>query len=277
MTGYNIKMENTEKLKSEFRYNTIDKSSALPYYVQLKELIRDKIEHGEWKPGDQLPSEPDLCNMFDISRTVIRQALKELTYEGLIYREKGKGTFIAEPKIVERLVSDLTGFFQDMTELGYKPHSRVLKQELITASPKITKLLDLPPVSEVVELTRLRFVDDEPIALVTTYIPYKLCPKVISADFSNQSLYSFLEKEGGLIIARGRRIIEAVPANSYEAELLNVMTGVPLILLDSVSYLADGTPVEYYHALHRGDRARFSVELLRYQPPMGTGIELVKE
>jgi len=198
MTGYNIKMENTEKLKSEFRYNAIDKSSALPYYVQLKELIRDKIEHGEWKPGDQLPSEPDLCNMFDISRTVIRQALKELTYEGLIYREKGKGTFIAEPKIVERLVSDLTGFFQDMTELGYKPHSRVLKQELITASPKITKLLDLPPVSEVVELTRLRFVDDEPIALVTTYIPYKLCPKVISADFSNQSLYSFLEKEGGL-------------------------------------------------------------------------------
>ncbi|HAF62166.1 MAG TPA: GntR family transcriptional regulator, partial [Anaerolineaceae bacterium] len=268
-----METENLDKSYPELRYDSINRSSALPYYVQLKELIRDKIEHGEWKPGDQLPSEPDLCEMFGISRTVIRQALKELTYEGLIYREKGKGTFIAEPKIVERLVSDLTGFFQDMTDRGYKPYSRVLRQELTTASQKIAKLLDLPQGSEVIELSRLRFVEDEPITLVTTFLPYKLCPNVLTADLSHQSLYSFLEKECGFIIARGRRIIEAVPANAYEAELLNVETGVPLILLDSVSYLADGTPIEYYHALHRGDRARFSVELMRYQPPMGTGIE----
>ena len=92
----------------------IDKNSPLPYYIQLKEILKGYIENGDWKTGSQIPSEPDLCEIFDISRTVVRQALKELTYEGLLVREKGRGTFVAEPKISEGLIQELTGFYQDM-------------------------------------------------------------------------------------------------------------------------------------------------------------------
>jgi GntR family transcriptional regulator len=106
-------------------------------------------------------------------------------------------------------------------------------------------------------------VNGEPIVLVTTYLPYIICPGLLEADLRQQSLYKFIEAECGLFIVRGRRTIEAVPANEYEAQLLQVEKGAPLILLDSVSYLEDGTPAEYYHAVHRGDRSRFEVELVR--------------
>jgi GntR family transcriptional regulator len=243
--------------------SAIDKTSPVPYYAQLKEAIREKIERGEWKAGDQIPSEPELCRIFAVSRTVIRQALKDLTYEDLIVREKGKGTFVAEPKISESLFQNLTGFYQDMQERGQAPSSKVLKQELVPASLKVARYLSLSPGAPVIEIQRLRFVQGEPIILVTTYLPYALCPKLLQVDLSRRSLYQFIEEECGLLIFRGRRVIEAVAANENEAQLLQVPEGAPMILINSISFLADGTPLEYYHAIHRGDRSRFEVELLR--------------
>jgi GntR family transcriptional regulator len=243
--------------------SAIDRSSPIPYYIQLKDTIREKIERGEWKAGDQIPSEPDLCLMFNVSRTVIRQALKDIAYEGLIVREKGKGTFVAEPKISESLIQNLTGFYQDMQDRGHTPVSKVLKQEVIPANPKVAKYLSLAAGALVIEIQRLRFVQGEPIVLVTTYLPYSLCPKLMQIDLTNRSLYKFIEEECNLFISRGQRVIEAVAANDHEAQLLQVPEGAPLILINSVSYLSDGTPIEYYHAIHRGDRSRFEVELLR--------------
>lgn len=250
---------------NEMKYpaTPIERDSLIPYYIQVKEALREGIERGDWKSGDQLPGEAELCRMFDVSRTVIRQALQEMKYEGLIVRAKGKGTFIAEPKVVESLVQKLTGFYQDMVERGHNPVTQVLKQRLIPANPKVAAHLGLPPRTPVIEIERLRFVQDEPIVLVTTYLPYALCPEVLEADLSNQSLYAFFEEQCGVTIARGRRTLEAVLANEYEARLLEIKKRAPLILLDSVSYLSDGTPIEYYHALHRGDRSRFEVELVR--------------
>jgi GntR family transcriptional regulator len=241
----------------------VDHTSPLPYYAQVKEVISGRIERGEWKPGDQLPGEPELCTMFDVSRTVIRQALNELAYEGLIVRSKGKGTFVAQPKIMEGLVQRLTGFYQDMAELGHPPVSRVLKQELAPASAKIARLLRLEPGADVIEIERQRSVREEPMVLVTTILPYARCPQVLQADLTRQSLYSFMERECGIVIVRGHRTMEAVPANQREADLLQVSLGAPLMLLDSVSFLEDGTPIEYYHALHRGDRSRFEAVLVR--------------
>jgi len=249
--------------------SVIDKESPIPYYLQLREALRERIRHGEWKPGDQLPGESESCQMFDVSRTVIRQALQELISEGLIVRKKGKGTFVAEPKIGESLVQRLTGFHQDMAERGYTPISRVLRQRTVPADQKVAHYLNLAPGTLVIEVERLRFIEGEPIVLVTTFLPYDACPRLAQLDLTHQSLYQFLENECGLLIVRGRRTIEAVPANEYAAELLQVEKEAPLILLDSVSYLADGTPIEYYRALHRGDRARFEVELIRIREQGG--------
>lgn len=242
---------------------TIDRSSYLPLYAQVMDAIQSHIESGNMAPGDQLPGEPELCRMFDVSRTVIRQALRELEQEELIVRLKGKGTFVAEPKIRESLVEELTGFYQDMQAKGHAPVSTVLKQEIVAAPRRIAAFLQTKIGTAVIQVDRVRFLDGEPIVLVSTYLPYELCPKLLKADLTQASLYAFLQEEYGIEIARGHRTLEAVAATEEEATLLEVEEGDPLVLIDSVSYLTDGTPIEYYHALHRGDRSRFEVELIR--------------
>ena len=256
------------------RFRTIDFESYIPYYIQLIDVLKEKISKGDWKPGDRIPSEPELCQTYGVSRTVVRQALGEIERDGMIIRRKGKGTFVAEPKIMESLVQKLTGFYQDMVDRGYTPITKVLTHEVQPASPKIANYLGLAPGTPVFCIERLRFVEDVPIVLVTTYIPYQLCPRLGEYDLSNLSLYSILEKEFGLMISRGRRTIEAVAANKREAQLLRVEESDPLLLLNSVSYLEDGTPLEFYHAVHRGDRSRFEVELLRIQNTPGRPIIL---
>jgi GntR family transcriptional regulator len=241
----------------------IDFDSPIPFYIQLMDLLRENISGGQWKLGDQLPGEHALCETYEVSRTVVRQALRELELEGLIYRRKGKGSFVSQPKISGGLAQKLTGFYQDMAERGSRPISQVLRQAVTPAPVKVAQQLQIDQGAPVVELQRLRFVEKEPIVLVTSYLPHARCPGLENVDLTEQSLYAYLENNYGLIMATGRRFIEAVAADEYEAELLHVEVGTPLILLDSISLLEDNTPIEYYHALHRGDRSRLEVALVR--------------
>jgi GntR family transcriptional regulator len=256
LSAYDAKIEQAVNHKINF-------SSPIPFYVQLLDLLRGDIKQGVWQPGDQLPGEHSLCEVYDVSRTVVRQALGSLEAEGLIVRRKGKGAFVAEPKIVESLAQKLTGFHQDMRERGLDPVSHVLVQAVIPAPPNIARHLEISAGVSVVQICRLRFIQNEPIVLVTSYLPHSLCPGLEDVDLREQSLYTCLEGTYGLVIARGRRRMEAIAADDHEAELLKIPAGAPLLLLDSVSYLEDNTPLEYYHAVHRGDRSQFEVELVR--------------
>lgn len=242
---------------------SVNRNDYVPYYIQVKNALLAQIESGTWQQGDQLPGESELCRAFDVSRTVIRQALREMDHEGYIRREKGKGTFVHKAKISQGLAQKLTGFHRDMAERGETPITRVLRQGLVPANSKVASQLHLEPGDQVIELQRLRGVGDEFFVLVTTYLSYTICPAVLHTDFSNRSLYTFLEEDLGLTITHGQRTLEAVLANDYEANLLQIQKGDPLILLDSVVYLDDGRPIEYFRALHRGGRARFEVDLIR--------------
>lgn len=252
---------------------SINFDSHIPYYLQLMDILREKVQQAEWVPGNQIPGEQDLCEQYQVSRTVVRQALRELEFEGVISRQKGKGTFISLPKISEGLVQKLTGFYQDMVERGLKPGTQVLHQNVISSNDKIAHFLNIKSGEKVIDIQRLRFINDEPIQLVTTYIPFDICPSLASVDLSNRSLYEYLEKECGICLAKGHRYIEAVLANDYEASLLGIERGDPLLLLDSVSFSENGQPIEYYHALHRGDRSRFEVELVRLRESNATPMD----
>jgi GntR family transcriptional regulator len=253
----------SEASRDIFSNLQIDSAKPIPYHAQVYDALEKLISNGSLRVGEQLPGEPKLCLLFGVSRTVIRQALEQLLRDGRITRVMGKGTFVAEPKIHEGLVGSLTGFYEDMIRQGYLPVSKTLKQQRIPATKKIASLLKIEPGASVIEIRRVRYVNDVPIQLVTTYLPETLCPSALQADLTHQSLYAYLEKECGLRIASGKRIIEAVLANKEESKLLEIAVGSPLIMLDSVSCLENGTPLEYYHAVHRSDRASFEVNLFR--------------
>ena len=244
----------------------IDHNSPVPYYYQLEEWFREQLASGALQPGQQIPSEAELCQAFRVSRTVVRQALDDLVNEGLLYRRKGKGTFVAKPKIRESLVQKLTGFYQDMVDRGFTPVTHVLEQTVVPASKLLAERLSIPVGDQVIKIDRLRFINNEPLVFVTTYIPYTICPGLLHEDLTNQSLYAVLEEKYGLEIVRGRRTLEAVAASEQDAALLEISPGAPIVLLKSVSYLRDGRPVEYYEAKHRGDRSQFEVELIRVRP-----------
>jgi GntR family transcriptional regulator len=243
----------------------IDKNSPIPYYVQLKEVLLRYIEVTQMQADTQLPGEHELCHIFDLSRTVIRQTLSVLEQEGRIVRRKGKGAFIASRKITESLVQKLTGFHQDMSAKKTPPVSKILNMKVIDSDELISEKLKIAISTDVLLIERLRYVNDEPIVLVSTFLPYSLCKGVEKEDLTNQSLYELLETKYNLVIARGERTIEAVMPTKKQCKLLNIEANIPLIKLDSISYLGNGIPLEYYFAYHRADKSRFKVELVRVE------------
>jgi GntR family transcriptional regulator len=245
---------------------TIDRASPVPYYHQLKELLRDEIVGGRWPAGVQIPSEPELCRTLDVSRTVVRQALGDLGNEGLLRRRKGLGTFVAEPKIHGRLVQSLTGFHDDMTAQGRVPRTRVLDQRVMPAPKVVAGELGVPTGTPVVMIERVRSVDGDPIVHVTTYLPHARVPGLEDVDLTDSSLYQTLAARYGLEIQRGRRMLESIAATSAWARELDLESGDPVLFLRSVTYTADDQAIEYYEARHRGDRTVLAVDLVR-QPP----------
>ena len=225
------------------------------------------MDAGQWKIGDQLPSEAELEQVYSVSRTVVRQALTVLTNEGLIDRRKGKGTFVAERKYTPALFETLASFYDEMAARGHPPVSKILTLRSEPAARDAAKALKLPEGASVIKLRRLRFVNDTPVVLSTSFLPHTLCPALLEEDLSQASLYRFLETKYGFEIATGIRRIEAVAAGRDDAHMLKIRTGAPLLVVQSTTYLRDGQPLEFSISKHRADRTQFETHLIRSPRP----------
>jgi GntR family transcriptional regulator len=237
----------------------------IPLHYQLSELLHQEIEAGRWKVEEQIPVEEELCAYFSLSRTTVRKALDALVNVGLLRREKGRGTFVAEPKLVEGLVNRPVGFFDDMTERGIHVVSQVLDFRQTQPPPTVARELELKPGATVTVIERLRSINNVPVVIAFSYVPYELCPNLLQEDFTSTGLYTVLREKYGYKIASAKRFVEAVAANDREAQLLEVKRGSPLLMIESTVYLEDGRPIDYFKATHRGDRLRLIIETNRYE------------
>jgi GntR family transcriptional regulator len=240
----------------------IDRNSPVPYYFQLSTFAELQIKSRRWRAGELLPGEQELCDRLGISRTVVRQAIADLETKGLVLKQNGKRTMIAFPKYEGGLMQSLRGFYEDVRGRGQTPSTRVLEFKVMPATAEVAEALRVQEGDPVIMLDRLRSLDGVPEVLVVTFIPERLCSALVREDLSNQSLYELLARKFGLRIARGIRTIEAVLLNRRDASLLDVKSGSPALLLKSIGLLEDNTPLEYFIAKHRGDRAKFHVQLV---------------
>ena len=238
----------------------IDRSLPIPFYYQLREILRGEIIAGRWAVNSKLPSERELCDRYGVSRPTVREAIEALINEGLLRSEKGRGTFVAEPKIVEGLLQSPHGFTDAMSAQGVPFSTRVLKLELEAASIHVARALHIAEGAPVVVLERLRSIFDVPVLIVTSFLLERFHAALVASDLTTVSLYQLLRSRHGMTMARATRFMEAVAANREQAVLLNVHPGVPLMLIESITYTADGMPFEYFRAQHRGDRTRFQVD-----------------
>jgi GntR family transcriptional regulator len=245
----------------------IDRSSPVPLYHQLKQILLADIRQKPLQPGDRLPGDHELCLSYDVSRTVVRQALTELEYAGVIERIKGRGTFVTRPKVTEGLAQSLTGLFEDAAARGSHLRSEVRRLEVLTADPQVAEQLQVEVGHPVIHIERLRFVDEVPWVLTVTHLPGEVAPGLVQEDLREQSLYVLLEQKYGVALARGRRVIEAATAPADLADSLGIRQGDPVLVLRSLSFDAADHPVESFVAFHRGDRSRMEVDLTRSPGP----------
>ena len=237
----------------------LDKTGTVPIYSQVKEFVREKIEAGVWPSGTLIPSERDFCEQFGISRMTVRQALGELVSEGLVVREKGKGTFVALPRLRQRLTR-LSGFSDDMHARGKQPGATLLSIRLVPAKPSAARALGILPHEEIVVIERLRLADGEPLAIETSHLHFAGVEGLIGRDHV-ASLYQLLRDEFGVHPTRAEQEIEASWATTREEELLRLEHAAPVLRTRRTTYDAHGRPFEYAEAVYRGDRYTFFAEL----------------
>lgn len=235
----------------------------IPLYYQLMQLFRQQIEEGRFQPGDAFPSENDICLEYGISRPTVRQALNELAKEGLLHRIKGKGTFVSAPKIEQDFMQKLMSFTEEMRQKGFKNTTKVLSLNVMPATKTVAAHLGLTVDEPVFCLERLRFINDEPIVVVTTYLPQKNCPTLDKRDLTDASLYETLDKQFGINVSRAKRILEVDAATEEDADLLQVEEGAPLQLSRTVAWNQYEKPIEFSIARYRGDRSQFVIDLYR--------------
>lgn len=241
--------------------SAIDPNSPLPLYYQIKEHLLKLIQTGALQPNDLLPAETQLAAGYGVNRLTVRQAISELVNEGLLVRRQGVGTFVAEPKL-HPSHARLLSFSQRMAQLGRKASSEVLEAETLPAPFDVAQHLDLAEGTPVHKLVRLRLADGQPLMIETAYLPAAIAPDLLSQDLSG-SLYRVLTEVYGIIPKEADQFIEPVLVREWEANILDVATGQPALMIDTTVHGADGRIIEFSRAIMRGKLARLYFHVSR--------------
>lgn len=231
-------------------------------HEQISEWLRDQIERGAYQPDEQLPSESQLGERFDVSRITVRRALQTLEGEGLIYRHQGLGSFVAQTRVHQGLVR-LTDFIEDMQQAGLDASSRVLHFDNEPAGASIASSLEIDEGQMVARLDRLRLGNGEPMAFDRTWLPLYYAQLLGGHDLTSESIYGLLESEYGIPVLRGHFRIEAVNADDEVAQHLTVPPGRALLLIERLSFTTGDKRVYFQRRFYRCDRVAYELELER--------------
>jgi len=238
----------------------LKREAPTPLYLQLKNALAADIDSGRYKPHERLMSERELGEKFKVSRMTVRQALTEMTHEGILYTQAGKGTYVSELKIKQEL-ERLTGFSQDMAARGSIASGRVLEARIIPATLSLAAIFSVPANAELVLLSRLRLSDNIPLAIEVAYLLHQVCPGILDFDFSKESLYNILSTRYHTSLVRAEQTMESGLASPQEIELLQTTSPAPVLRIERLSYNEQNTLVEFVVSVYRGDRYKFHTTL----------------
>ena len=240
---------------------TLNPNSKIPLYHQLYTLLQEKIRSAAWKPGDMIPPESELVTTYGISRVTVRKVLDMLVSEGLLLRERGRGSFVAHPKL-EHGMTRIVSFTDDMKQRGLTPRTRIIFSGLVPATPEIAQRLKIQVGEELARIDRLRLADEEPMCVEESFLVHRHIPGILTYDFSVNSLREVKEKRYGIQWSRAMQTIQAIPAPLQIARLLSIRPGAPLLYFDRVTFSQDEIPMEYLRVFYRADRYVLHNELI---------------
>jgi GntR family transcriptional regulator len=231
-------------------------------YSRVESVLAGEIADRVLKVGDQLPTEDILIARFEVSRITIRRAIQNLVGRGLVEIRRGKGTFVAAPKMTQEL-TQLSGFVEDMHAAGRKPTARVIGKEVVTADTTVASHLALTKGERVVRIRRVRLADGVPLSFDETFLPLEIGKKIITNNLKVEPIFSLLERKYDIPLIEAEYKLEAVAAEAEVASALRVRQGSPIFRIERTSYTRGNRPVDYEKLYYRGDLVRFMTRLTR--------------
>jgi GntR family transcriptional regulator len=245
------------------RYNAFMSSAQDSLlYSRVETVLASEIADGDLRVGDQLPTEDNLISRFGVSRITVRRAIQNLVSRGLVEIRRGKGTFVAAPKITQEL-TELSGFVEDMHALGRKPTARVISKEIVNADATVASQLALTKGEHVVRIRRVRLADGIPLSFDETYLPLEIGKKIITNNLKAEPIFSLLERKYDVPLIEAEYKLDAAPAEAEVAAALRVKQRSPIFRIERTSYSTGGRPVDYERLHYRGDLVRFVTRLVR--------------
>jgi GntR family transcriptional regulator len=243
---------------------SINPNDILPRYYQLVEILRENIADGTYKAHQPIPSERQLETIYSVSRTTIRQAIDLLVRQGFLYREHGRGTFVS-PQKLQKGISELTSFSEDMKQRGLEPGQKILEVGYIEPPENVCQHLELPEdCQRVLRIERLRLGDGVPMGIQTSYYNLPEGQTITLQDLEeNGSIYRILQEKFHLIPTEADETLEVTLATPHEAALLQIEPGSPLLLSERTTYSQFRRVIEFVKILYRGDRYRYYAKLTR--------------
>jgi GntR family transcriptional regulator len=238
----------------------LDRQSPIPLYRQIRDTLRQWIEVGDYKPGDILPPEPDLEAQFEVSRITVRQAITDLVQEGLLERERGKGTFVREPKITQRL-NQISSWAETILAMGMTARTMECRIEEVAPPTWVKRIIPVGVEETVTLISRLRYANNEPMCIMTNYILSDYVPGLVQEGLISESLYDTLEHKYNLVLSRAEETVEAMVANKKTAEKLRTYEGAPLLVVTRVTYDQNDLPFEVVKVMSRADKYQYSATL----------------
>ncbi len=236
--------------------NKIDKSSKIPLYAQLMDILINQIEN-YMEENDQLDSEREICDKYGVSRTTVRQALDELEKQKNIYKVHGKGNFISSRRVEQELIK-VYSFTDEMRKLGKKPISKLLNFEIAEPDSKILRKLKLKENELVYKITRIRIADDIPMIYEVTYLPYDKFNGMTKKDLEENPLYEIFKNDFKVHITSAEEVLESVSINKLESIYLDVSQGEPGLKIERTTY-ENKQVIEYTVSIARGDKFKYRV------------------
>ena len=236
----------------------IDKSSKIPLYLQLKEILIGKIEK-TMDSNDQLPSEREICETYDLSRTTVRQALDELEKEKYIYKVHGKGNFISPKRYNQDLIS-FYSFTEEMKKVGRKPKSEVIGFEIRESGEKLANIFKQNEDDLAYKVTRIRKADDIPMMYEVTYLPFERFKDLKKEKLEMVPMYDVFSSEYNVRITSAEEVFEPILTSKLESIYLAVEEGSPSLKIERFTY--EGSKIiEYTVGIARGDKFKYRVKL----------------
>lgn len=235
----------------------VDKKSPIPVYYQLKNLILKKIGDGDFPAGSLIPSERELSESLDISRMTVRQALNQLVAEGVLYREKGRGTFVSRTKLEQR---NIMSFSETVISKGLVPSTKVLRFSKEQAGQDINDILGLKSGEKVYVIKRLRLASSVPVGIEEDYIPEKYCHDLERHDLT-ASLYKLFKEEYSHSISYVDNVIESSRPTREERELLGSSNSTPVLRVTAVIYTETHLKLFYERSAYRSDEYKYNVRV----------------